>query len=299
MSPAKPKIIVILGPTATGKSDLAVRLAKQFSGEVISADSRQVYKGLDIGTGKITKKEMQGIPHHLLNVCDPKKQFTIAPFQKLAQKEIRKIINRGRIPIICGGTGFYIQSIVDNIILPEVPPNSKLRKNLEKKTTQELFSILKKLDPVRASNIDKNNPRRLIRAIEIAKTRGTVPSLAINPQYESLQIGLTFPKEVSQARIKKRLIARLKTGMIAEAKRLHMKGLSFKRMEALGLEYRFLALYLQGKISKKEMIEKLNTEIWHYAKRQMTWFQRDKRIKWFNPVNVSKIKKEVSRYLSV
>ena len=130
----KQKIIIILGPTATGKSDLAVRLAKKFGGEVISADSRQVYKGLDIGTGKITKKEMAGVPHHLLDVAHPKKVFTVSDYKKLAERACKKIWDGGKIPILCGGTGFYIQAVADNIVLPEVPPNKKLRAQLEKKT---------------------------------------------------------------------------------------------------------------------------------------------------------------------
>ncbi len=162
------KLIVILGPTASGKSDLVVKLAKKFGGEIISADSRQVYKGLNIGSGKITKKEMQGVPHYLLDVANPKRRFTVAQYQKLAFKKIKEIQRRGNIPFLVGGTGFYIQSIVDRIVIPEVKPNWKLRKNLAQKTTDELFLMLKKLDSDRAKNIDAKNPRRLIRAIEIA-----------------------------------------------------------------------------------------------------------------------------------
>ena len=173
----KTKLLIILGPTASGKSDLAVQLAKKYNGEIISADSRQVYKGLNIGTGKITKKEMSGIKHHLLDVTDPKKVFTVSQFKTLVEIAIADISSRGKLPIICGGTGFYIQAVVDNIILPEVPPNKKLREKLNKKTTTELFEILKKLDNERAKNIDAKNPRRLIRAIEIAEKLGKVPPL--------------------------------------------------------------------------------------------------------------------------
>ncbi len=172
MVKANNKLIVILGPTASGKSELAVKLAKKFNGEIISADSRQVYKGLNIGTGKITKKEMKGIGHHLLDVASPKRKFTVAQFQKLAFKKIREIQRRGKTPFLVGGTGFYIQSVVDNISIPEVTPNWKLRKALEKKNTEELFSMLKKLDPARAKTIDSKNPRRLTRAIEIASAEG-------------------------------------------------------------------------------------------------------------------------------
>ena len=159
------KILVILGPTATGKSGLAVKLARKYKGEVISADSRQVYKDLDIGTGKITKKEMRGVPHHMLDIVSPKKVFTVSEWKEKTEKIIKNIISRGKLPIICGGTGFYIQSIVENVILPEVPPNKVLRKKLEKKGLAELQTILVKLDPRRFSNIDIKNPVRLIRDI--------------------------------------------------------------------------------------------------------------------------------------
>jgi len=303
----EPKIIVILGPTATGKSGLAVKLAKKlarhkwggFNGaEIVSADSRQVYRGLNIGTGKITKKEMQGVPHYLLDVANPKKRFTVVDFQKLAAGKIAQILSRGHLPIICGGTGFYIKSVTDNVAMPNVPPNEKLRSRLRKETAETLLNILMKLDPSRAKTIDRKNPRRIIRAIEIATTLGHVPSLKKSaPLYEVLQIGLDLPPEELKKKIAARLRARLKLGMIAEAKDLHVKGLSWKRMEELGLEYRYLALYLQSKITKPEMEAKLKTEIWHYAKRQMTWFKRDNRIKWFSPNEVKKIEKEIGKFL--
>jgi tRNA dimethylallyltransferase len=172
------KLIVILGPTASGKTGMSIKLAKKFNGEIVSADSRQVYKGLDIGSGKVTKKEMQGVPHHLLDVANPKNRFSASQYQKLANKAVVKIQNKNKLPFLVGGTGFYIQSIVDNIVLPEVKPNWALRAKLEKKSNEELFLMLEKLDPVRAQNIDKQNPRRLLRALEIVITTGRpVPSL--------------------------------------------------------------------------------------------------------------------------
>lgn len=285
-----PKILVILGPTATGKSDLAIKLAKIYKGEVISADSRQVYKNLDIGTGKITKKEMQGIPHHLLNVLSPKKVFTVSDFQKLANKKIEEILNRDKLPILVGGTGFYIQSIVDGVALPEVPPNKKLRKELENKTAEELVSILKKIDKNRLKNIDNKNPVRLIRAIEIAKSLGSVPKFKKQkPKYDFVQIGLTLPTEEIKEKINKRLLSRIKKGMIREVENLKQNGLSWKRLYDLGLEYRYVAEYLQKKMSKEEMIKKLENEIYQYSKRQMTWFKRDKNIKWFSPSETENI----------
>lgn len=278
------RLIVILGPTASGKSDLAVKLAKKFNGEVISADSRQVYKGLNIGSGKITKKEMREVPHYLLDVADPKRRFTVAQFQKLAFKKIKSIQERGKTPFLVGGTGFYIQSIVDNIKIPEVKPNPKLRKGLEKKSVGQLFLILKKLDPARAKTIDSKNPRRLIRAIEIIKGTGK-PILRVlqgptlqNPKV--LQIGIKRSKGKRRKLIKKRLYKRLENGMVAEVKKLHKDGLSWKRLEELGLEYRYVAQYFQEKISYEQMKERIQRESEHFAKRQMTWFKRDKRIHW-------------------
>ena len=308
-----PKILVVLGPTASGKSALAVKLAKKlartkwggFNGaEIISADSRQVYKGLNIGTGKITKKEMAGVPHHLLDVANPKKRFTVVEYQKLAREKIAEVFSRGRLPILCGGTGFYIQAVVDNIVLPDVPPNPKLRAILKKETSETLFNILLKLDPRRAKTIDPKNSRRLIRAIEIVKALGKVPPLTrsnlvnkVRPCFDTLFIGLALPPEELKKKITVRLFARIREGMIAEAKRLHVDGLSWKRMEELGLEYRYLALLLQDKITKEEMVTKLKTEIWRYAKRQMTWFKRDTRIKWFKTTKENPVEKVIEKFL--
>ncbi|HEY4503802.1 MAG TPA: tRNA (adenosine(37)-N6)-dimethylallyltransferase MiaA [Candidatus Paceibacterota bacterium] len=312
------KILVILGPTAVGKSDLAVKIARKisndyknqkdektrldsFSGaEIISADSRQVYKGLNIGTGKITRKEMQGIKHRLIDVANPKKRFDVEKYKNLAKKAIENITSKNKLPIVVGGTGFYIQALIDGIIFSDVQPNNELRETLSKKSDEELMEILKGLDLRRAKDIDPKNSRRIIRAIEIAVTLGKVPKLKSIPnRFDTLFIGLTLPPKELRKKIKDRLIKRMKKGMLSEAKKLHEKnGLSWKRMNELGLEYRYLALYLQNKIDKKEMLEKLETEIWHYAKRQITWFKKDKRIKWFEPKDIEKINKEIENFLS-
>ncbi len=280
--------MVIVGPTASGKSDLAVKLAKKFSGEVISADSRQVYRGLDIGSGKITKAEMEGIPHYLLDVASPKRVFTVSHYQKLAQEKVKGIWERNKLPIICGGTGLYIRAAVDGITFPEVPPNLKLRKSLEKKSVIELFRILNQLDPARAKTIDAKNPRRLIRAIEIATVLQQVPRLVAHPIADNKQIlfiGLKPDDDILKKKIKTRLLNRLKAkgkkNLITEVKNLKKSGLSWQRLEALGLEYRYVALFLQNKLTLEQMKTELNQAIWHYAKRQMTWFKADKRIKWF------------------
>lgn len=289
----KPKIVVILGPTATGKSDFAVDIAKKINGEIISADSRQIYVGLNIGSGKVPRdkarsKELvassylyKGVPHHLLDIANPKRVFTVAQFKKLADKKIEEIIRRKKIPIIVGGTGFYIDAILNDFILPKVKPNQKLRKKLVKLSTEELFKKLKKLDPNRAKKIDSKNPVRLIRAIEIIQTMGKVPKLKTKQKYNALVLGLDFPDDELKRKIEERLIMRFKKQkMLDEAQKLHSQGLSWKRMEQLGLEYRYMALYLQRKITKREMIEKLNSEIWKYVKRQRTWFKRNKNIFW-------------------
>lgn len=267
-------IIVVCGPTATGKSDFAVALAKKINGEIISADSRQVYTDLDIGSGKITKKEMKGVPHHLLDVANPKRVFSVAQYQKLADKATRDILKRKKVPIICGGTGFYIDTVVYEQNLPEVKPNAALRKQLEKLSLSELVQRLEILDPDRLETIDTKNKVRLIRAIEIATALGSVPKTTRIKKYNVEWHYLDFPDEVLKKRIRDRLLKRMKTGMIAEVKRLHDQGVSWKRLESLGLEYRYLALYLQDKLSKADMLAQLEIAIWQYAKRQRTWFKK-------------------------
>ncbi len=295
---SKPKVLVILGPTATGKSSLAVSLAKRFNGEIVSADSRQVYKGMDLGTGKITKREMSGIKHHLLDVISPNTLFSVSKYKELAKKEIEKIVQKNKLPIIVGGTGFYIDSIVKNISLPEVKLNQKLRTKLEKKSSKQLFKILRSLSPSRARSIDKNNKVRLIRAIEIGKALGNVPKIIEGPnKYDFALIGLDLPDKELRKRIHIRLFARIRAGMINEVKRLHKNGVSWKRLQSFGLEYRQIALYLQNKITRDEMIKNLETDIWHYAKRQRTWFKKNKNIKWYNPKETSTITKRVKNFL--
>lgn len=279
----KPKVIAIVGPTASGKSDLAVQVARTFGCEIISADSRQVYKGLDIGTGKITKKEMLGIPHYLIDIASPKRKFSVIEWKQKAQETIEKITKNKKIPIIVGGTGFYIDSLLFGLEIPEVPPNDELRRSLANKSPQELFTILKQLDPIRAKTIDAKNPVRLIRAIEITKKLGSVPQLHKTKQnYDILWIGINPGKEKLIERIHNRLIKRIKKGMINEAKTIHKNGLSWKRMEELGLEYKWLAFYLQNFITKDEMISKLEKDIIQYSKRQMTWFKKNKDIIWID-----------------
>lgn len=292
----KPKIIILLGPTASGKSDLAVKLAKRFSGEIISADSRQVYRGLDIGAGKITKKEMLGVPHHLLDVADPKRVFTVTQYQKLAKRAIQEILGRGHLPIICGGTGFYLETLAFDKILPEVKPNLKLRKELEKLAPEKLWQKLQKLDPARAANIDRYNKVRLVRAIEIATELGVVPTLAkLDSPYDCLWIGLKPADKKLAQNIHLRLLKRLQQGLVAEVRKLHQAGISWRRLDDLGLEYRYVAQFLQGQITRVELKEQLETVIWHFARRQITWFRHLPDIKWLE--NQSEANKLIKQFL--
>ncbi|HWO07006.1 MAG TPA: tRNA (adenosine(37)-N6)-dimethylallyltransferase MiaA [Candidatus Paceibacterota bacterium] len=282
----KPKVYVVVGPTASGKSAYAVMLAKKVGGEIISADSRQVYKGLDIGTGKITKREMQGVPHHLLSVVSPKKVFTAHDYVQRARPILEKILQKGKSAIICGGTGFYIDALLGRITLPNVPPNASLRGKLKGKSAPQLFAVLKKLDPQRAKEIDRHNPVRLIRAIEIAQALGTVPRANMKtnplPDYEVLWIGMKIAEISLRENIRSRLHERMKNGMVAEAKRLHASGLSYRRMEQLGLEYRQLARLLKGAITREQMCADLEREIFRYAKRQMTYWRKNDSIVWWD-----------------
>lgn len=279
MSEKKPKIIVIIGPTASGKSDRAIRLAKKYNGEIVSADSRQVYRGMDIGSGKVTKREQRMAPHHLLDVASPTRNYTVVHFQRDAKRAIRDILKRGKLPIICGGTGFWIEALLIDQPFPKVPPNKTLRKKLSKLPAEKLYAILKKKDPQRARTIDRHNPVRLIRALEIiAATKKPVPALRKNDSpYEAKIIVINPSQKILYRRIERRLKQRLRHGMIAEVRRLRANGVPDKRLVALGLEYRYVTFYLQGKLTRKEMEEKLLSEIKKYARRQMTWLRGMKR----------------------
>jgi tRNA dimethylallyltransferase len=291
-------VIIICGSTATGKSALAVEIAKLIDGEVISADSRQVYTGLDIGSAKITVPEMEGIPHHLINVAEPNTIFTVADFQKLAQEKIADIHARGKMPIICGGTGMYIDAVIYNTTFPEVIANPGLRKELEKYSAEELFEQLQTLDPDRATEIDSQNPVRLIRAIEIATELGSVPKMKqMDSIYETLFIGLELSKELLQERIITRIQNRI-PALFDEIKKLHNSGVSYERLHSFGLEYRYGSEHVQGNITLDEFNELLSTKTWQFAKRQMTWFKRNSEINWFNPINdQQKILKQVQDFL--
>lgn len=270
----KLKIIVVCGPTSAGKSDKAVELAIQHNGEIISADSRQVYKGLDIGSGKITTEEMKGIKHYLLDVADLKEVFTVEDFVTLGEQAIQEILSKGKLPIICGGTGFYIDALVHSSQFPAVPPNPELRSKLEALSLEQLQNELQELDPERFQNIDIQNPVRLVRAIEIASVLGKVPPVYKESKYDIEYVYLDLPDEILEKRIYDRIITRLDTGMIDEVKRLYKEGVSYERMKQLGLEYRYIAMHLLNELTYENMISELNTKTWQYAKRQRKWFKK-------------------------
>jgi tRNA dimethylallyltransferase len=283
-NPLKP-IVVVLGYNAIGKSRLALKIAERFNGEIISADSRQVYKYLDIGTAKVTLAERNLIPHYLIDVAEPNEIFSLASYQNLAFKEIDHIHSRGKLPVIAGGTGLYISAIVDNLGIPACPPDEELRNQLEEKDILLLVKMLSEYDPISAQ--DQNlirNRRRLIRALECCiKTNSPFSQLKKKnpPRYEALLIGLTLPFEKLFPLIDARVDRRFDEGMIAEVEKLRSMGISDERLTSLGLEYRCINRYILGEIkTETELRNLLKTEIHQFTRRQKTWFKKDQRINW-------------------
>lgn len=285
----KPKLVIVIGPTASGKSELAVKLAKKFNGEIISADSRQIYRGLDIGSGKVAGKWVakkfvyKTVPHYLIDEANPKIQYSAQKFQRKANRIILDIVKRGKLPILCGGTMHWIDSVAFNQQFPKVKPNLKLRAKLSQLTTHEMFEMIKKLDPNRAKTIDAKNPHRLIRALEIIQTTGKpVPKLKQESKFDIIWLGLNPPMEVLTNKITKRMKSWLKRGIVEEVRALHNNGVSWKRFDSFGLEYKYTAQFLQNKISAKQLEELSIISMRQYAKRQLTWWKRNKDIHWSN-----------------
>lgn len=285
------RIIAIVGPTSSGKTALGVELALRIGGEVISADSRQVYRGLTIGAGKVTREEMRGVPHHLLDVADPQDTFTAHDFVRLGRKAIAEILARGKTPIVVGGTGMYVDALLGRLTLDSPAPSEELRARLNSRSPEELLDELKRIDPAAYARIDTKNRRRVQRALEIAFTPKS--EIGLHPSsvaaYDTLWIGLALPREEQNARIAARVHARLAAGMLDEARQLHAEGLSFGRMKELGLDYRELAKHLAGETSYDEMVERIILENQKYAKRQMTWFKKNPAIAWYSPDETEKI----------
>ncbi len=311
------RLIVVLGPTASGKSTLGVKLAKRFHGIVISADSRQVYRGLNIGTGKITRPEMRGVPHYLLDVAAPGGQYTADRYVRDVKKVLQNTPPATPVFLI-GGSPFYIDALTKPGSYSPVPPNPALRRRLDKLSTARLITMLRRLNPERLKNIDTANRRRLIRAIEIATNHTPLPEggraylsgrqaggvgaprarrgagVVALPVLHILKLGITIPKPRLHKNIDRRVDQRLRGGMVAEVRRLHRQGLSWRRLDAFGLEYRFLSRYLRSQATKKEAVVQLKSAIRDFAKRQMTWWKRDTEIHWVTPTQATPL---VRRFL--
>ncbi len=275
-----PKVVAVVGTNASGKSALGIELAKKYDAEIISADSRQVFAGLDLGSGKVTPEETQGVPHHMIDVRRPNEFFSMADFQKLSYQYIEEIRGRGKLPMIVGGTGLYVDSVLDGYLLSDKEPDLAYRAELEKLTTPELYEMLLKLKP--DVEVEKNNRNRVMRIIErIHDGDDAVPGK--EKRYDSLRLGVSWPREVVNQRIDERLERRLEQGMIEEVQRLMDEGATTEFLLGLGLEYRFITQYLIGEIPDKNvMLEKLAIAIKQFAKRQMTWFRRNPDIVWLD-----------------
>ena len=279
-------LLVILGPTATGKTRLAVQLAHKLSGEIISADSRQVYRGMDIGTGKdLNEYNFKGVllPYHLIDIVAPIEEYNVAQFQRDFQRVYSDIKERKKLPILCGGTGFYIKAVLMDFQLPKTEPDKQLRQRLENWELEDLINELETISPGASANTPVDTKRRVIRAIEVAKSRGREKgdrkkeTGKRKPENYNLQettvIGIEYPREVIRQRITKRLYSRLNNGMIEEVEALLIGGVTHHRLDTLGLEYRFISRFLKGDYSKDEMTGLLNTAIHQFAKKQMTFFR--------------------------
>ena len=274
-----PKLIVIEGTNASGKSALGVELASRFSGEIVSADSRQVFERLDLGSGKITPEEMRGVPHHLLNVRKPGEFFSMADFQRLSYEAIDGIIARGNVPFLVGGTGLYVDAVADGYVLSEKATDLDLRAELETYDTPALYEMLKEKLP--DTDVDPKNRHRVMRLLEKLAAGDVAPGTK-SPRYSLLKLGVTWPREILKQRIDERLERRLQQGMVDEVKSMLDDGVSEEFLVKLGLEYKYLTWYLTGKIGYEQMVEELGNAIKRFAKRQMTWFRRDPRIIWLD-----------------
>ena len=274
-----PKVVAVVGTNASGKSALGIELAKKYHAEIISADSRQVFRGLDLGSGKVTPEEMQGVVHHMIDVREPNEFFSMADFQKLSYAAIEDIRARGKLPMIVGGTGLYVDSVLDGYLLSDREPDLAYRAELEKLTTPQLYEMLLGLVP--DAQVEKNNRNRVMRMIErIHDGDNAVPGK--EKRYDSLRLGVSWPRDVLGQRIDERLERRLEQGMIEEVQTLMDQGATTEFLLGLGLEYRFITQHLLGEMGREEMLSKLAIAIKQFAKRQMTWFRRNPDIVWLD-----------------
>lgn len=275
-----PKLIVVEGTNASGKSGLGVKLAKRYGGEIISADSRQVFRGYDLGSGKITAEEMEGVPHHLIDVCTSNEFFSMHDFQRLAYQAIEDILARGKLPFIVGGTGLYVASVTEGYVMSDRKPDLDYRNELEKLSTPALYDML--LEKLPNVEVDAKNRNRVMRILEkLHDGDDYLPQK--EARYNSLKLGVSWPRPILKERIDERLERRMQQGMVDEVRRLLDEGASVEFMMKLGLEYRFITQYLTGEIAtEEEMTQQLSLAIKRFAKRQMTWFRRDKEIHWLD-----------------
>lgn len=284
----KPKVIVIVGPTASGKSDCAIELAKRIDGEIVSADSMQIYKEMDIGTAKVTNEEMSGVKHYMINIVNPDEDFNVAMYKKMAEEALEEIASKGKTPIVVGGTGLYINTLVNGIEFSEIDKDEEYRKELEKKVSVEgidgIYEELKSVDPEAANIIDKNNVRRVIRALEIYKVTGKTKTeldkeSIKETKFDFLMYGIKTDREELYNRINKRIDYMMEQGLVSEVEELNKK-YKMSKTALQGLGYKEVIEYINGNCNYDEMIEKLKMETRRYAKRQITWFKRDERITW-------------------
>jgi len=301
-------LIVILGPTASGKTSLATRLARDIESEIISADSRQVYRGMDIGTGKdLTEYFIDGVmvPYHLINIVDPDDEFNVFEYQKCFFVCFKEISLRDMIPVLVGGTGLYIESVLRGYRMPVVPENQHLRRELEKTYMEMIVKRLFELSPSLHNTTDLLDRKRLIRAIEIAEHKKShrMDENISTPPIVPLIMGIRWERSILRQRITNRLKERLASGMIEEVKWLHESGIGWEKLDFFGLEYRYIGLYLQGMITFNDMFEKLNTRIHQFAKKQETWFRRMERqgieIHWIDGANYGEVKLFIERHLII
>jgi tRNA dimethylallyltransferase len=305
---SKQKLLVIIGPTAVGKTNLSIEMAKRYNGEIISGDSMQIYRGMDIGTAKITKDEMQGIPHHLIDIKEPEENFSVAEFQLLVRAKINEIAKRGKLPIIVGGTGLYIQSVIYDYQFSDVPGDEAFRLELEERAKQigneALYKELQAVDPESAAQIHPNNVRRVIRALEIFHLTGkTMQDFQRKQQpdlmYETALVGLSMEREKLYERINRRVDIMVEQGLLEEVKSLYNQGLrNCQSIQAIG--YKEIYDYLDGSVTWEEAVEQLKQNSRRYAKRQLTWFRNKMDVQWFDMTYVNNFAKkivEISQYV--
>ena len=305
----KEKLLVIIGPTAVGKTKLSIDLAQRYNGEIISGDSMQVYKGMDIGTAKISMNEMQGIPHHLIDIKEPNEPFSAAEFQARANEVIADIHSRGKLPIIVGGTGLYIQSVIYDYQFSEAQSDPAYREQLEsevvEKGIEHVMSKLRTIDPESADRIHPNNVRRVIRALEIYHCTGVTMSQQLLSQpdemkYETALIGLTMDRDILYDRINQRVNLMVEQGLFTEVEYFYQHGLrDCQSIQAIG--YKELYEYLEGKISQNEAVESIKQNSRRYAKRQLTWFRNKMAVDWFDMTEIEKFSEkrdEISEFIA-